>query len=136
MQKLIMNTNIGKLKSIGFLKNLLRQTCHPALKIISFGIRSNKVFNHLKKWVIFSDFQHGFSFSQSTSDLLTVVANKTGKAFNSSGATWVVALDLFKAFDSVWNTAIFHKLDSFGISVQVFGPISLFLSNWLSRISS
>ena len=63
------------------------------------------------------------------SDLLTVVSDRIGSAFNRSGATWAVALDISKAFDRVWHAGLLHKLKSYGISGQIFGLISSFLSN-------
>ena len=50
-------------------------------------------------------------------------------AFNRSGATRVVALDISKAFDRVWHAGLFYKLRSYGISCQIFDLISSFLSN-------
>ena len=49
----------------------------------------------------FSDFQYGFSSSRSTADLLTDVADRIAKAFNESGVTRAVALDISEAFDRV-----------------------------------
>ena len=46
-----------------------------------------------------------------------------------SGPTRVVALDISKAFDRVWHDGLLHKLKSYGISDQIFGLISSFLSN-------
>ena len=37
---------------------------------------NNKVFDHLEKSGLFSDFQYGFRSSRSTADLLTVVSDK------------------------------------------------------------
>ena len=51
--------------------------------------------------VFFSGSQYGFRSSQSTADLLTVVSDRTAKAFNRSGATRAVALNISKTFDSV-----------------------------------
>ena len=80
----------------------------------------------------FSNFQYDFRFSQSTADLLTVVSDRIARAFNRSGATRAVALDISKAFDRVWHAGLLHKLKSYGISGQIFGLISSFLSNrWL-----
>ena len=45
------------------------------------------------------------------------------------GATWAVVLDISKAFDKVWHAGILHKLESHGISGQIFGLIFSFLSN-------
>ena len=43
----------------------------------------------------------GFRSSRSTADLLTVASDRIARAFNRSGATRAVALDIFKAFDRV-----------------------------------
>ena len=59
----------------------------------------------------FSDFQYGFRSSRLTADLLTVVSNRVARIFNRSGAI------------------LLHKLKSYGISGQIFGLISSFLSN-------
>ena len=50
-------------------------------------------------------------------------------AFNRSGATCAVALDISKAFDRVWHAGLLRKIKSYGISCQIFGLISSFLSN-------
>ena len=64
-------------------------------------------------WPFFSDFQYGFGSSRSTADLLTVVPDSVGRAFNRSGATQPVALDISKAFDRVWHAGLLHKLIEF-----------------------
>ena len=56
------------------------------------------------------------------------------RAFNRSGATRAVALDISKAFDRVWHAGLLHKLKSYGISGQVFGLISSLLSNRRLRV--
>ena len=46
-----------------------------------------------------------------------------------------MALDISKAFDRVWHAGLLHKLKSYGISGQIFGLISSFLSNrWLGVV--
>ena len=67
--------------------------------------------------------------TRSTADLLTVVSDRIARAFNRSGATRAVALDISKAFDRVWHTGLLHKLKSYGISGPIFSLISSFLSN-------
>ena len=82
-------------------------------------------------WLFFN-FQYGFRFSWSTADLLIVVSDRIARAFNRSGTSRPVAFDIFKAFDRVWHAGLLHKLKSYGISGQIFGLISSFLSNrWL-----
>ena len=95
---------------------------------------NNRIVDHLEKCGLFSDFQYGFRSSQSTADLLTVASDRIARAFNRSGATQAVALDISKAFDMVWHPGLLHKLKSYGISSQIFGLISSFLSNRQLRV--
>ena len=60
------------------------------------------------------------------------MSDKIGRAFNRSGATRAAALDISKGFDRVWHVGLLHKLKSYGISGQIYGLVSSFLSNrWL-----
>ena len=70
-----------------------------------------------------------FRISLSTVNLLTDVSDRIAGAFNRSGATGAVALNISKAFGRVWHAGLLHKLKSYGISGQIFGLISSFLSN-------
>ena len=90
---------------------------------------NNRIVDQLEKCSLFSDFQYGFRSSRSTADLLTVVSDRITRAFNRSGATRAVALNISKAFDRAWHAGLLHKLKSYGISGQIFGLISSFLSN-------
>ena len=95
---------------------------------------NNSIVDHLEKCGLFYDFQYGFRSSRSTADLLTVVSDRIARAFNRSGATRAVALDISKAFDRVWHAGLLHKPKSYGISGQIFGLISSFLSNRRLRV--
>ena len=53
-------------------------------------------------------------------------------AFNRSGPTPAVALDISKAFVRVWH--LLHKLTFYGISGQIFGFLSSFLSKKRLRV--
>ena len=90
---------------------------------------NDRIVDHLEKCGLFSDFQYGFRSSQSTADLLIVVSDRIARAFNRSGATRTVTLDISKAFERVWDAGLLHKLKSYRISGQIFGLISSFLSN-------
>ena len=79
----------------------------------------NRIVDHLQKCNLFSDFQYGFRFSQSTADLLTVASDRIARAFNRSGATRAVAPDISKAFDRVWHAGLLNKLKSYRISGQI-----------------
>ena len=91
---------------------------------------NNRIVDCLGKCGLFSGFQYGFRCS--TADLLTVVSDKISRAFDRSGATPDVALDISKPFGRVWHAGFLHKLNSYGISSQIVGLMSFFLSNrWL-----
>ena len=77
---------------------------------------------------LFPEIQYGFRSSRSTPDILTVVSDRIARAFNRSEATQAAAVDISKAFDRVWHAGFFHRLKSYGISGQIFGHISSFLS--------
>ena len=95
---------------------------------------NNRIVDHLEKCGLFSDFQYGFRSSRSTADLLTVVSDRIARAFNRSGASRAVALDISKASDRVWHAGLLHKLNSWGISGQIFGRISSFFSSGQLRV--
>ena len=71
---------------------------------------NNRIVNQLEKFDPFSDFQYGFRSSRSTSDLLTVVSNRTARTSNRSGATRAVALDISKVSGRVWHAGLLQKL--------------------------
>ena len=95
---------------------------------------NNRIVDHLEKCGLFSDFQYGFGSCRSTADLFTVVSDRIARAFNISGFTRAVALDISKAFGRVWHSGLLQKLKSYGISGQIFGLISSFLSNRRLRV--
>ena len=58
------------------------------------------------------------------------MSDRIARAFNMSGTTQAVALDISTAFER--DVGLLHKLKSYGISSQIFGLISSFLRNrWL-----
>ena len=73
---------------------------------------NNRFVDHLEKCGLFSDFQYGFKSSPSIADLLTVVSDRIGRAFNRSGSIPAVALDISKGFDKVWYAGLLHKIKS------------------------
>ena len=69
---------------------------------------NNRIVDHLEKCGLFSDFQYSFRSSRSTTDLMTTVSDRIARAF---------------------TVGPLHKLKSRGVSGQIFGLISSFLSN-------
>ena len=96
---------------------------------------NNRIVDHLEKCGLFSDFQYGFRSSPSTADLLKVVSDRIARAFIKSGGNRTVALDISKAFEKAFGILVFFtNLKSCGISGQIFGLISSFLSNRRLRV--
>ena len=62
------------------------------------------------------------------------MSDRIARAFNRSGATRAVALYIFKDFDRVWHAGLLRKLKSYGISGQIFGLISSYLSHRQLRV--
>ena len=119
-------------KSVGERSALKNYRAVGLLSVVSKvfeGFVSGRIVDHLEKCGLFSDFQNGFTSSRLAAGLLTVVSDRTARDFNRSRATRAVALDISKAFDRVWHAGLLHKLKSYGISGQIFGLISSFLSN-------
>ena len=96
---------------------------------------NDKLFDHLKKCGLFSNFQYGFRSSLSTVDLLTVAPDRTARVFNRSGAIQAVARDIFKAYVRVWHAGLLPNFKFYEILGQIFGLILSFLSNrWLQVV--
>ena len=76
---------------------------------------NNKIVDHLEKSGFFSDLQYGFRSSQSTAGLLTVESDRIARAFNRSGATQTVALNISKAFNRVCHAGLLHKFMGFQV---------------------
>ena len=87
---------------------------------------NNRIVDHLDKCGFFSDFQYGFRPSRSIADLLIVASDRIARAFNKSGVTRAVALDISKAFGRVCHVGLLHKLKSYGIPGQIFDLFLLF----------
>ena len=96
---------------------------------------NNKIVDHLEKFALFFDFEYGFRSCRSTSDLLTVVSDRTSRAFNRSGATGAAALD------RVWYAGLLHKLmpglnfwSDISLLFLLFSVIDSFEWFWLASL--
>ena len=90
---------------------------------------NNRIVDHLEICELFSNLHYNFRSSQSSADLQTVVSDRIARAFNRAGTTQTVVRDISKTFDGVWNAGLLYKLKVYGITGQVFGLISSFLSS-------
>ena len=87
---------------------------------------NNGIVDHLGKCGLFSDFQNGFRSSQSTADLLTVVSGRIARAFNRSGATRAMALDISKVLAGFGMVVYFTNLGLGEFQVRYLALFLLF----------
>ena len=59
---------------------------------------NNRLVDHVEKCGLFPDLQYSFRYSRLSE---SVVSDRIARAFNKSGATYVVVLGTSKAFDRV-----------------------------------
>ena len=97
-------------------------------------IVNNKIVNHLEKCGLFSDFQYGSGSSRSTADLLTVASNIIARAFNRSGATQAVPLDISKVLIRFSMLVFFTNLSLMGFQVRYLAFFSFLNLNLIYEI--
>src|SRR5678816_2010717 len=101
-----------------------------ALSLV-FYLRSLKPFSthFLDHLETHSDRQYGSRCTKSTGDIHSYQTDLWFFALRNYGETWVVALDISKAFDRVWHASLLSKLPSFVFPPSLCLLISSFLSN-------
>ena len=122
LEGLISGPSIKNVRESSIAKNYRPVSLFTVVSKVFVQLKNNRIFDLLEKCGLCSDFRYGFRSSLSTADLLTVLSDRTARAFNRSRA-----LDISKAISKVCHAGLFHKLKSYGISGQIFGSISSFL---------
>ena len=110
-------------------KNFRPVCLHFVVSEVFEKLVNNRLVDHLKKFGLFTDFQYAFRSSRSTVDLLTFVSDRIAGVLNRSWTSQAVALDMSKAFNRLSHAFLLCKCKSCGVSGQVIGFISSFLSN-------
>ena len=57
------------------------------------------------------------------------MSDRIARVFSRSETTSPVAIDILKAYDRLWYVGLVDKFKCYGISGQIFGLLSSFLSN-------
>lgn len=73
--------------------------------------------------------QHGFQSNYSTSSTVLTLAQSINTALNNNKLAGVVFLDLQKAFNTVDNSILLHKLKHYGIRNQAYELFSNYIKN-------
>ena len=77
-------------------------------------IFNDHFLKHLENNSLLSDHQYGFQRASSTGDLLSYVTSIWSSTLRDFGESFIVAVDIFKAFDRIWHSSLLAKLPSFG----------------------
>ena len=92
------------------------------------SIIKDKIVEHLQKFKLLNDSQHGFIKGKSClTNLLEYLENVT-KVLDEGDPLDVIYLDFAKAFDKVPHKRLIKKLEAHGIS----GNVSRWIKNWLT----
>ena len=95
-----------------------------------FECRLNSHFlKHLEPHSLLSDHQYSFHKARSTGDILAYIMNMNvwASSLRDFGESFVVGLDISKAFDRAWHRGLISKLPSFGFPPSLCSLISSFL---------
>lgn len=96
------------------------------------------VLNRLEKFEksnkIFTDTQFGFRNEHSTIHQVLRVTETAAYGFNSHKSTGVVTLDVEKAFDTVWHSALLHKLMLLNFPIYLVKIVEAYLKDRKSYV--
>ena len=89
---------------------------------------------------LLSDHQYGCQQASSTGDLLAYAVHTWSSALESYGESRVISLDIFKAFDRIFQKGLLAKLSIFGLHHTLidssFSGLLLSCLGWCSLIFS
>ena len=88
-----------------------------------------KITNHLNKYNLISDNQHGFRRKRSCITNLLQFYDKIINNYDEDRKTDIVYLDFQKAFDKVPHKRLLKKLEAHGI----VGKVACWIKNWLTN---
>ena len=97
-------------------------------KLLEHIIKSS-MYNHLEKYRLITNKQHGFRKHFSCTTQLLSLIHDLCQAMNAKGQTNIIYLDFSKAFDKVSHRKLLQKLNTFGFRGQSHSWIRSFLSS-------
>ena len=101
----------------------------PIISKIMESIVNDQLRKHLFGLSLITSNQYGFRPGHSTLDLLTSTTQIWANALDKGQEPKVVALDISRAFDSVWHNGLLSKLMSCGIGGRLYRWLRSFLQN-------
>ena len=105
-------------KNVGSIaKNYRPVSLLSAVSKLIEKLANNRLFDHLEKCGLLSDFQYSF---RSFRSIVVHVSDRNARTFIRSGASRAFVLDVRKTWDRLWHTCVLQKLKSYGVYGQVF----------------
>ena len=86
------------------------------------------IMDHIDRFDLLTDLQHGFRKSRSCESQLALTVDDLAKSLNSQGQLDLIIMDFSKAFDTVPHQRLLHKLHNMGIRGQLHSWINYFLT--------
>ena len=96
----------------------------------------NNIYNFFFEQKLLNPNQSGFFLSDSCPNQLLAITHEIFEAFDCNPSLEVrsVFLDISKAFDKVWHEGLLCKLESMGISGELYNLLENYLSGRLQRV--
>ena len=92
------------------------------------------LYNHLHRHNLISSLQSGFMPGDSTVNQLAYLYNTFCQTLDAGKEIRVVFCDISKAFDRVWHSGLFLKLQAAGVTGEVLAWFKSYLSNRKQRV--
>ena len=102
-------------------------------KLLEHIIHSS-VMDHLEKYNVLTNIQHGFRHKRSCESQLLTATNDFMNCFDNKGHIDAILLDFSKAFDKVNHKNLLIKLNHYGIRGNLYSWISSFLSKRSQKV--
>ena len=93
------------------------------------SVAKDSILNHLRVNELITNSQYGFLSRRSTTTQLLKCCNLWSKSLADRHQVDIVYLDFAKAFDSVVHSKLLMKINSYGISGQLFDWLKSFLTD-------
>lgn len=90
-------------------------------------ILKDHIINYCSSHQVFKENQFGFIRNKSTTHALTLLAEEVNIAFGKNNPVLACAIDIQKAFDTVWIEGIIHKMNILGFPQYICKILSHYL---------